>query len=316
MTEKENFLKLLHSKEEQDIALALQILEVHPVFEPFLEKYKQLARTLNKTLSSPEAWKVFLTEFNSKTDLDLTNGKEGGVNIDFVLEQLLHFPKIVHLDLSRNYLYWIPSGLCQLTHLQALRLQGNYLESIPDNFGNLTNLKVLNLRGNHGLKTLPSTFEQHQNLTELILIKNDFKTFPLQITALKELKILYLQINDLIKIPSEIKNLNKLETLHLGSNKLKILPPEIGLLENLQYLYLDGNQLTEIPSEVEKLKNLRRLDLRGNHLKSLPIEISKMSSLRELNLQDNFLSIEEEDKIKAWLPHCTISFESDFQEDW
>lgn len=212
--------------------------------------------------------------------------------------------KLANIDLSDNLLISLPKEIGQLKNLKVLRLYDNKLTTFPNQFSQLKQLEKLDL-GKNQLITLPKIGE-FKALVKLFLYYNQLLNLPAGIGQLKNLEELYLTDNQLTTLPVEIGQLEKLHQLEIKNNQLINLPAEIGKLRNLGLLYLSNNQLTKLPVEIGQLKNLKILDVSNNQLTELPIEIKNIEDLWMLELSNNNFSKSEIDKIKKWLPDCTI----------
>jgi hypothetical protein len=159
----------------------------------------------------------------------------------------------------------IAGALTALSDVPAefgLTLYGQ-IERLPDEFGQLKNLKRLGL-GSLGLRSVPESIANLQNL-----------------------KGLYLQSNQLDAAPECLRQMTNLEILSLSNNPLRSLPGWIGRLDGLQALYVDGCSLDAAPQELWTLSKLTALSMSGNPgLKTLPDGIESLTALQELKLFD------------------------------
>ncbi len=156
------------------------------------------------------------------------------------------------------------------------------------------------------LKELPSDIKKLTNLRVLRLSGNLLKELPPEIGQLKLLQQLDLANNQLTKLPPELWNLKELDELRLNGNLLTQLPPEIARLTDLQILNLSNNYLKQLPNGIGKMKHLMYLKLSNNQLRKVPNEIKRLIHLRQLELGGNQLNQGEKEKIKKWLPNCSI----------
>ncbi len=77
----------------------------------------------------------------------------------------------------------LPDEICQLVSLEVLVISLPYLRTLPVRFGDLVGLKKIHLNG-YGLRSLPSSFRQLHNLTELKLeMKRSTKSIPNEISG-------------------------------------------------------------------------------------------------------------------------------------
>lgn len=89
-----------------------------------------------------------------------------------------------------------PVEVCELRHLNQLRVAGHGYESVPDEIGELKDLKVLDLSGNR-IESIPASIRFLDRLAKLDLSNNRITSLPLEIGDLKELKTLNLKGNPL-----------------------------------------------------------------------------------------------------------------------
>lgn len=100
-----------------------------------------------------------------------------------ILETIGQFKRLKYLNLSNNYIKYLPDSLYKLKNLEVLNLGGNRLEEIPESFNALNKLRELNLRGNK-LKTMPYAVENISSLEILYVESNPIKDFPQKFGAL------------------------------------------------------------------------------------------------------------------------------------
>jgi Leucine-rich repeat (LRR) protein len=157
----------------------------------------------------------------------------------------------------------------------------------------LKNLKILELNTcklhYEQIESILESFDEPQNLTQLILNDNELTNFPNEILKFTKLELLDLHNNQLKTLPDEIGELKELKYLDLGNNQLTNLPDQIVELTNLEFLILNNNQLETLPNEIGKLTKLEKFDLGNNQLEALPHEIGKLTNLKYLHLNNNNL---------------------------
>lgn len=117
-----------------------------------------------------------------------------------------------------------------------------------------------------------------------------------------------LRNRDLDALPTEVFRHSQLKILMLAGNQLNTLPPEIGNLKGLIFLGLSRNQLTQLPPEIGVLENLQTLQVFENQLSQLPIQLGALKNLKVLSLDKEMLERVGQERIRALLPHCAISF--------
>ena len=140
------------------------------------------------------------------------------------------------------------------------------------------------------LERMPIYYSLEQALRDttpvykLSLEGQKLKEIPPEVFTLTHLQYLNLSNNKIGSIPSDISKLDRLQFLNLSNNKIRYIPNEISALIELQILYLGRNRLTEVSVWIGGLGKLRRLDLSLNHL--TPYEIQR---------------------VKYFLPRCTVT---------
>ncbi|CAN0069798.1 unnamed protein product [Pylaiella littoralis] len=158
-----------------------------------------------------------------------------------------------------------------------------------DNWGRVVKLE---LSGNGLNGTIPTEFEELQDLLHLDLSHNSLKgTIPTELEELRDLLHLDLSHNSLEgTIPTELGELERLWHLDLSHNSLKgTIPTELGELERLWHLDLSHNHLERTtPTELRALQNLMQLDLSHNFLTgTIPTELEELQKLMHLDLSHN-----------------------------
>ncbi len=138
-----------------------------------------------------------------------------------------------------------------------------------------------------GLKLLPSTIGNFENLKELYITENILQYLPGSIGNLITLEILNLSNNHLIELPDEIGNLINLKELYLNHNIIQILPESISMLENLENLSIWGNQIRRLPKSMNKMNSIKVLGLSFNQLEEFPYTESGFTNLEILDLSNN-----------------------------
>ncbi|MFX1501370.1 MAG: leucine-rich repeat domain-containing protein [Promethearchaeota archaeon] len=138
-----------------------------------------------------------------------------------------------------------------------------------------------------GLKILPTSIGNFENLEQLYLTENRLNHLPASLGALTTLKKLDLSDNHLINLPIEIGNLNNLRELFLNHNVIQVLPESISTLKELEILSIWGNQLKYLPKDMNEMESLRVLGLSFNQLEVFPKLSSIMPNLEILDLSNN-----------------------------
>lgn len=136
-----------------------------------------------------------------------------------------------------------------------------------------------------GLKELPETLWDNENLEVLLLRDNALESLPAEFTRLKKLEILDLHKNKLDSLPQQLGTLEGLRWLDLGTNTgLRKIPESIGQLQHLQWLDLTSTSLDTIPEEFCRLSELRSLFIGSRILPSIPENIGILNQLTELRI--------------------------------
>ncbi|KAJ7353739.1 hypothetical protein OS493_032609 [Desmophyllum pertusum] len=187
------------------------------------------------------------------------------------------------LNVARNYLQELPSGMFRLKRLTALILSSNQLNGISEDIINLNQLTTLELSENR-LEELPRAICNLPMLTTLVLSSNKLKGIPENIVNLAHLTTLELSDNRLEELPQAIFKLEMLTTLTLSSNQLRRINEDVVNLEHLATLELSSNSLEELPEAICHLKGLTELDVSGNQLKTLPLELVTLRNLNRSKL--------------------------------
>ena len=99
----------------------------------------------------------------------------------------------------------------------------------------LTKLENLDLGANQ-LKSLPTNFENLQNLRRLVLVQNSFTKIPSVICNIESLEFLYLFENPIKSLPICIKNLTNLREFSFDSENLEVIPDFFKEMHSLVYL--------------------------------------------------------------------------------
>lgn len=159
-----------------------------------------------------------------------------------LIERIGSVKTLKRLDLSNNNLKKYPSQLCDLNLLESLNLSCNKIDETM----------------------LPDELVKYENLVELVLDSNKFKSLPKCVAKLKKLTRLSMRNNSM----SDLKNvyhLKKLRYLILDNNLVTELNEKLKNLEKLEILHLNNNSITSIESNLLK-HSLNFLKQLGNSL--------------------------------------------------
>ncbi|KAG6544695.1 hypothetical protein Mapa_013885 [Marchantia paleacea] len=192
--------------------------------------------------------------------------------------------KLVELDLSRNYITWIPDSVTKLPNLKSLLLDYNSLQTLPFSVGKMTKLVKLAVSSNN-ISALPTSAGGLSSLVSLNLRANSLHKFPEMLLNLSKLSRLDVSHNQIDTLPSSSWETvaSSLKILTLSWNSLYAIPDAFGIL-NLTYLYLDNNQFQAFPSN---LPPVWHLDMSSNKLVDSPLDKRKHLGCESLNLADN-----------------------------
>lgn len=229
MNELENLYKLLESKDENSVLLALEIAEGLCI--DWGEKdYRAWAKIIldsnNNSFSSKLKHDFDLLDIieyvHRQTAISLTltadikelpghaerllqlesiSVKSDGNISPLALNAYLN-PLCTEISFREQQLKTVPPELQQFAKLQKIDFSHNELEEIPDFIGNLTTLRSLHLQFNN-LSFLPKTMMQMQELRTLWLAKNNFAVLPDWLSELKNLHTIYIFDNPLDKLQLE-----------------------------------------------------------------------------------------------------------------
>ncbi len=145
-----------------------------------------------------------------------------------------------------------------------------------------------------GLKLtgIPPVLSRFENLEELILADNEFKSIPPEIWKFKNLKNLDLSKNQLTDRSFEMRRNTSMEVLNIQFNLITRLPSDIRKLKNLRELILGNNMLSDLENEKFKgLEQLKAINLYNAELRRCPPSISRLKNLEELDLYYNTLTL-------------------------
>jgi Leucine-rich repeat (LRR) protein len=105
--------------------------------------------------------------------------------------------KVYKLSLQGQKLKAFPLEILMFPNLQVLNLSRNRIDSLPPEISILTNLQEINL-GRNRLKKLPESIQNLQNLNTLLLSGNGLYKFPYTMRSLQNLRYLDVTLNDLL----------------------------------------------------------------------------------------------------------------------
>lgn len=152
--------------------------------------------------------------------------------------------EITVVDLSKNAFTDIPETLDTLMpQITELKMTFNRMDQLrPESLNLASRLIFLDIRNNQ-LEDLPMELATAQDLRELNIAYNKFKTLPKVLYNLLKLEILFAHNNNITVLDIEcLSDLRNLATLDLTNNDIMTVPPELGNLKQLRSLQLEGNK--------------------------------------------------------------------------
>nr|XP_006812375.1 PREDICTED: protein scribble homolog [Saccoglossus kowalevskii] len=177
------------------------------------------------------------------------------------------------------------------TDIEHLQAQGNKLCDLPAELCKLDQLIELEIQQNN-FKTLPNVVCELPSLSLLRASKNFLQSLPPGLKKLMKLKAIELDDNAFTEFPTVLTEIKSLKILILDSNFLISLPVEIGMMDKqLTHLSLGKNQLRALPDDVCNLKHLTHLNVSYNMLETLPNNFGNLKKLRELYLHSNRITV-------------------------
>ena len=218
-------------------------------------------------------------------------------------------PTLRMLDISRNIVINLPSGLGSMVDLEVLRINSNKIRHLSHVIENLQSLQVLDAREN-SLPALPVEIGHCTALVELYVDHNELIAVPGTLGNLTNLTRLGVSYNQITSFPLAMSNLTMLERLDYEHNDISVpcrFIRDKGATIMLKYMHaivmstqsamlsLASYSMLDVPAEVFAYKGasaLTKLSLYENRFgPSLPDEISlKMPHLGVIDATRNLLS--------------------------
>ena len=200
------------------------------------------------------------------------------------------------LDLTKNKIVSLASGLNNLNRLKVLSLTSNQVSRITDDvFVDLTRLIECYLNDNQIRYVEENSFRFNIKLRFLDLSYNKIKELStLTHNSLRKLVKLNLQFNLLTEINKiNFETLSLINVLYMSSNLLNDIPDfAFTKLHHLQIIQVSKNKLKTLTNHTwSGLQNLITLDLRQNQLETIHSHaFASLISLTTLNLAHNQLT--------------------------
>ncbi len=179
---------------------------------------------------------------------------------------LLHFPNVVHLNLSYNRLTTLPAEIANFTALRTLNIEGNPLDAaqfqaiikLCETFHSLESVVTEYEELSEGFsQIIYRRYEAYALLVIWAFLRTDDFDLPLLTDpeairkALREPNPVFARVTD----------------LKLHYFKLRVFPGEFACLRNLNHLNLAHNHFTDLPEAVLQFKKLRSINLNDNPIR-------------------------------------------------
>ena len=194
------------------------------------------------------------------------------------------------LNLSGNFIKYIPRSIRYMRHLQELNLSKNEITLIPNEFMYLKYLKKFDVSWNKIQIIVPHIFNNLSYLEELycndnlltnIENINNYRVFD-SILNLRILDLSHNHFQDFLTF----NQLHKLEKLNVSYNRLRNIFG-LDICEHLTEIDCSNNIFKEVPYCFLLLKNLHTLYLQWNELNTLPSLLCLMDNLSVLRIEGN-----------------------------
>lgn len=283
--------KLLHSRDPDNIAMAILVLEQVALPEDYVAVFEtsglieRLLRTDSRVVVDAAAQIAVATKNESVIDrFGMLIGLNAATNLDIYREDWISSSAVEEFFRDARNQCVESITFRELSNLSYLRLAGlSQLSEVNLGYakyddGSLysSNLGITSLQ----LEKLPALEEVNIDAPDLV---------ELSFSGLENLKELRLSCS-ISALPKEIGDLCALKELNLTGTPLKTFPDVIGQLSQLQILEFQGPSLTELPDSIGQLSQLENLNLSGTSLTDLPDSIGQLSQLQTLDLSGSGLT--------------------------
>ncbi|KAI9008173.1 hypothetical protein BC832DRAFT_410806 [Gaertneriomyces semiglobifer] len=205
------------------------------------------------------------------------------------------------LECQRNNLRELPGEVWKLGSLRTLNASSNLLDTFPAPFADdgtllATNGQVVTFGRNRSIKTDGTGAMAMQPLSAGLQQTNSGQQQQVTLPPLSQsLQYLYLSDNHLSDdLYLALYHLPNLLSLHVSFNEITDITPWVVAIPlpvpmtpwftNLRELHLSGNLIATLPGEIERIRALRLLFLNGNKLSTVPGEVGKLKALEWLDL--------------------------------
>ncbi len=207
------------------------------------------------------------------------------------IDVVTRFPRLVHLNLSKNKITELPHYIDYLTSLTELVVADNRLSRVPMQLVAVPHLSTLDLSGNALGPVAPKELVLLKSLTVLRLSRAKIASFPQEISSLAHLKELDISHNSIRKIePADCAGLLSLTSLNASHNRMDGCE-FLSQLSSIVRLNLSKNALRALPEDVAVCESLRFVDLSKNRLVQLPDCMAQLNNLEEIDLSSNALEL-------------------------
>lgn len=229
-------------------------------------------------------------------------------NLDFLPEAVSNL-NVYKVILTGNNFTQIPPQVLSIQSLEDLTIGHNPITQISPDIKNLKHLKSITLNATN-IKDIKTDLSKLDSLIHFDFSHNKISFLPEQVKHIPNLTWLSLNDNKFQNIAFIDNRLHKLETLYLFTNEIKHISAEIKLLHNLKELLIFDNQIDSIPDCISTLANLEKFEIWNNPIHYISPKIKQLRHLKEMRLDDDYLTLQDKQNLEAWLPNCTIHFQT------
>lgn len=194
--------------------------------------------------------------------------------------------KLLHLNLSHNFLERLNRNMRFLTNLRSLRVEYNRLQELPVFIQHFTRLGLLAFSHNP-LDNLVNEMRQMKLIRTIVGSYNRLSFINDAVGFLETLTDITLEHNQITSIPEPVLKLSGLVVLRLGSNQIKRVPEQITAMRSLKQLHLADNLLVTVPEVLGDMEALQDLDLADNRIEFLPVGLGRLTTLTKLEVRRN-----------------------------
>lgn len=229
-------------------------------------------------------------------------------NLNFLPDAVSNL-NIYKAILTSNNFKEIPSQILSIQTLEDLTIGHNPIAEITPAISNLKRLKSLTLNDTK-IIDIKTDLSRLDSLEHFDFSSNETPHLPDQVKNIPSLIWLSLNNNKFQDLTFIDSRLHKLQMLYLYTNEIKHISSEIKFLPNLKELLVFDNQIDSIPDCISSLTNLEKFEIWNNPIKYISPEIRKLTKLKEIRMDDDYLTPQDKQNLKSWLPNCTINFQT------